>query len=117
MMLISLDSLAIACAVGLMSGCHASIWGMYKDALHEGFRYGAFVRSIVIGAIVAVILEISFDFPLPAPHALVLLFGLAYAVERGIVEVWKTFIRQEDQSKYFIPMQFCIRGVPRRLYE
>jgi hypothetical protein len=85
---------------------------MYKDALHEGFRHGAFVRSIVIGAIVAVLLEIGFDFPLPAPHALVLLFGLAYAVERGIVEVWKTFIRQEDQSKYFIPMQFSIGGVP-----
>ena len=70
------------------------------------------MRSIVIGAIVAVLLEIVFDFPLPAPHALVLLFGLAYAVERGIVEVWKTFIRQEDQSKYFIPMQFSIGGVP-----
>ena len=112
MILISPDSLAIACAVGLMSGCHASIWGMYKDALHEGFRYGAFVRSIVIGAIVAVLIEIAFDFPLPAPHALILLFGLAYAVERGIVEVWKTFIRQEDQSKYFIPMQFSIGGVP-----
>jgi hypothetical protein len=112
MILISLDSLAMACVVGLMSGCHASIWGMYKDALHEGFRYGAFLRSITIGAIVAVFLEIAFDFPLPAPRALVLLFGLAYAVERGIVEVWKTFIRQEDQSKYFIPMQFSIGGVP-----
>src|SRR5207237_5096934 len=44
--------------------------------------------------------------------ALVLLFGLAYAAERGLVEVWKTFVREEDQSKYFIPMQFSIGGVP-----
>jgi hypothetical protein len=42
----------------------------------------------------------------------VLLFGLSYAAERGIVEVWKTFVRHEDQAKYFIPMQFSIRGRP-----
>ena len=42
----------------------------------------------------------------------VVLFGLAYALERGVVEVWKTFVREEDQSKYFIAMQFSIRGVP-----
>lgn len=108
----SFESLVVACSVGLMSGCHASIWGMYKDALHEGFRYGAFARSIAIGAFVAVAIQAALHLSLPAPHALLLLFGLAYAVERGIVEVWKTFIRREDQSKYFIPMQFSIRGVP-----
>lgn len=108
----SLDSIAIAGATGLMSGCHASIWGMYKDALHEGFRYGAFARSIVTGAIVTIVIEVWLGLPLPEPHALVLLFGLGYAAERGIVEVWKTFIRREDQSKYFIPMQFSIRGAP-----
>lgn len=105
-------SLAIAGAVGLMSGCHTSIWGMYKDALHEGFGLGTFARSIAIGGVVAVVIQATLRLPLPAPHALFLLFGLAYAAERGIVEVWKTFIREEDQSKYFIPMQFSIRGVP-----
>jgi hypothetical protein len=44
--------------------------------------------------------------------SLVLLFGLAYAAERGVVETWKTFVRDEDQAKYFIPMQFSIRGEP-----
>lgn len=108
----SFGSLAIAGAVGLMSGCHTSIWGMYKDALHEGFRLAAFARSIAIGAVVAMAIQLGLGLPLPAPQAIVLLFGLAYAAERGIVEVWKTFIREEDQSKYFIPMQFSIRGVP-----
>jgi hypothetical protein len=112
MIRISLETLVIAGMTGLISGCHASIWGMYKDALHEGFRLGAFTRSIIIGVIVAVIIEIWLNLPLPDPRALILLFGLSYATERGIVEVWKTFVRREDQSKYFIPMQFSIRGVP-----
>jgi hypothetical protein len=47
---------------------------------------------------------------MPTAAGTILLFGLAYAMERGIVEVWKTFIRDEDQSKYTIPMQFAIRG-------
>jgi len=108
----SFGSLAIAGGVGLMSGSHASIWGMYKDALHEGFGLATFVRSIVIGAIVAIVIQALLDLPLPAPQALVLLFGLAYGAERGIIEIWKTFFRDEDQSKYFIPMQFSMRGVP-----
>jgi hypothetical protein len=31
-------------------------------------------------------------------------------LERGAVEFWKTFLRTEDQSKYFIPMQFAVFG-------
>jgi len=108
----SFDSLAIACAVGIMSGSHASIWGMYKDALHEGFGLTTFARSIMIGAVVAMVIQAILHLPLPGPQALVLLFGLAYGAERGIIEIWKTFFRDEDQSKYFIPMQFSIRGVP-----
>ena len=29
-----------------------------------------------------------------------------------MIEVWKTFVREEDQGKYFIPMQLSVRGVP-----
>lgn len=106
------DSLAIAAIVGLLSGTHASIWGMYKDAVHEGFSVHRFARSMVIGCAAGVLLQRALHLPLGAPGALVLLFGLAYAAERGVVEVWKTFVRDEDQSKYFIPMQFSIRGIP-----
>ena len=105
-------SLVIAAGVGLLSGTHTAIWGMYKDAVHEGFTVRTFIRSIVIGAVVAALVQAAFRLPIPTPGALVLLFGLAYAGERAVVEIWKTFFRDEDQSKYFIPMQFAIGGVP-----
>lgn len=101
----------IAALVGLLSGTHAAIWGMYKDAVHEGFTMNRFARSIIIGGICAVGLQAMLKVPMQ-PGPLVLLFGLAYAAERGIVETWKTFVRDEDQSKYFIPMQFSLRGEP-----
>ncbi len=109
---VTLLSLAIAGVVGLLSGTHAAIWGMYKDAVHEGFGADRFARSVIVGAAAAVVVQAAFALALPSAAALVLLFGLAYAAERGVVEVWKTFVRDEDQAKYFIPMQFSVRGVP-----
>jgi len=41
---------------------------------------------------------------------LVVLFGVTYCAERGLVEFWKTFIRYVDQSKFTIPMQFHVFG-------
>ena len=102
----------IAGIIGVLSGTHTAIWGMYKDAVHEGFAVTRFVRSIIVGALCAVVLQQVLQLPLHNASGLVLLFGLAYAAERGIVEVWKTFVRDEDQSKYFIPMQFSIGGRP-----
>jgi hypothetical protein len=102
----------IAAIVGALSGTHTAIWGMYKDAVHEGFSRARFARSIVIGSLASILLQRALALPTDSFGALVLLFGLAYAAERGIVETWKTFVRNEDQSKYFIPMQFSIRGEP-----
>lgn len=107
-------SLAIAAIVGLLSGAHAAMWGMYKDCVYEGFGSWCFARSIIVGAAAAVILQAGLHLPLPTPPAVILLFGLAYAAERGVIEVWKTFIREGDQSKFFIPMTFSVRGVPVR---
>ena len=106
------QSLALAGAVGVLSGIDTAIWGMYKDASHEGFTAARFARSVVVGAAAAVAIQAVLQLALPSAAAIIVLFGLAYATERGIVEVWKTFVRVEDQSKYFIPMQFSIRGVP-----
>ncbi len=41
-----------------------------------------------------------------------MLFGLIYATERAISETYKTFFRQQDQSKYTIPMQLAVFGRP-----
>ena len=111
---VSLESLLVAGIVGLLSGMHTAIWGMYKDAIHEGFTLARFVRSMIVGMVVAAVIQSALTLPLPSAEGLIVLFGLAYAAERGIVEVWKTFVREEDQSKYTIPMQFSVRGVPLR---
>lgn len=108
----ALTILLLAALVGLLAGTHAAIWGMYKDALHEGFGRARFARSMVVGAAAGVLAQATLGFALPAPSALLLLFGVAYATERAATELWKAFVRVEDQSKYFIPMAFCIRGVP-----
>lgn len=110
----TLSTLAPALLVGLLSGTHAAIWGMYKDAIHEGFAPGRFARSVLVGAPCAALVQAALALPLPGAGALVVLFGLSYAAERGLVEVWKTFVREEDQSKYSIPMQFSVRGTPVR---
>ena len=110
--------IGIAAGVGILSGTHTAIWGMYKDAVHEGFSAARFTRSITIGAGVAAALSAAFHAlgvpataaTVPRPSGILLMFGLAYAGERAIVEIWKTFFRDEDQSKYTIPMQFNVGG-------
>jgi hypothetical protein len=112
MTLTPLSSLAVAIGVGTLSGAHTAIWGMYKDAIHEGFSVRRFSRSVVVGAGVALAIAIVLDLPFHTAGGLLVLFGLAYAGERGVVEVWKTFVREEDQSKYTIPMQCSLHGTP-----
>lgn len=103
-----------AVGVGLAAGAHAAIWGVYKDAIHEGFSVLRFVRSMIVGPAAALAIAATcHQWPTSASTSF-LLFGLTYASERILIELWKTFIRNEDQSKYTIPMQFSIRGVPVR---
>jgi hypothetical protein len=98
--------------IGLLAGAHTSSWGMYKDAPHEGFTFPKYFRSIIVATLVALGIEHFTGFgPDTFAHAAVF-FGMVYAGERLLVELWKTFIREEDQSKYFIPMQFGVFGVP-----
>ena len=109
---ISTHSIGIAAVAGLLAGTHAAIWGMYKDGLYEGFTTDRFLRSVVLGAVCGVGVHVLLRLPLPDMGSFVVLFGLAYATERGVLEVWKTFLREEDQSKYTIPTRLTVRGVP-----
>jgi hypothetical protein len=104
--------LFVAVVIGLLAGTHVSTWGMYKDAIHEGFTWPKYFRSILIGAGVGAILQSVFALELTHTAGMVVFFGLVYAVERLLLELWKGYIREEDQSKYFIPMQFGILGKP-----
>ena len=100
----------IALVTGLAAGTHTSTWGMYKDSPHEGFTYRQYFRSIIIGAILGpVIWQIS-GLELTRAANIFLLFGAIYAMERLMLEFYKTFLREQDQSKYTIPMQFAVFG-------
>jgi len=102
----------IALLIGLVAGTHVSTWGMYKDAIHEGFTWPKYFRSIIIGGFVGLALLGLTGMDLSSAGNMVVFFGMVYGVERLLLELWKSFIRVEDQSKYFIPMRFGIRGKP-----
>ena len=98
--------------IGAIAGTHISTWGMYKDSIHEGFTWPKYFRSVIVGAAIGVIASQVVALDLTRPAGMVVFFGIVYAFERLSLELWKGFIREEDQSKYFIPMQFGIGGKP-----
>lgn len=102
--------LPIALALGFLAGLHTATWGMYKDAPHEGFTWFRYFRSPMLGLVMALICYLVARPDLSRPGPILLFFGLVYVLERGAIEFWKTFLRDEDQSKYFIPMQFAVFG-------
>ena len=107
-------NLAFELLVGLAAGGHVSTWGMYKDSIHEGFAWPRYFRSTAVGLFWAPVAARFMGIDATTAAGIVILFGLTYALERATTEFWKTFIRDEDQSKYFIPMQFHVFGyVPR----
>ncbi|HEX8670709.1 MAG TPA: hypothetical protein VF710_02420 [Longimicrobium sp.] len=107
-----MNTLVPAVLIGLLAGAHTSSWGMYKDAPHEGFTFPKYSRSIIVATVAAVILALIVELNLILPSHLSVFFGLVYASERLTLELWKSFLREEDQSKYFIPMQFGVMGKP-----
>jgi len=103
-------SVLLAAVVGLLAGVHAATWGMYKDAPHEGFSRRKYARSPLLGLGLGVVLQRLTGLEPARPADLVVLFGVVYVVERALAEIYKTFLREEDQAKYFIPMQFHVLG-------
>jgi hypothetical protein len=103
-------NLEMAVLVGLLAGVHTSTWGMFKDSPHEGFTWRKYLRSAVLSTLIAAAWQAVVGFDLASAGARVVLFGLVYVSERGLVELYKTFLREEDQSKYTIPMQFHVMG-------
>jgi hypothetical protein len=103
---------AIAVLVGLVAGLHTSTWGMYKDAPHEGFTWPKYFRSTIVGGVLGLVAYPFCEWDMTEPGRLLPYFGVCYVLERGATEFWKSFIREEDQAKYFIPMQFGVFGKP-----
>ena len=100
----------VGLAIGALAGVHIATWGMYKDAPHEGFTVDRYGRSIVAGGMIGSIVAPLALASVVDAGGLLMLFALTYAGERAITEFWKSFLREEDQSKYFIPMQLHING-------
>lgn len=105
-----MTDIAIALLVGVGAGAHSATWGMYKDAIYEGFTWRTYLRSVVLSGTIAVVAEAVVGFDMTRAARIAVLFGLTYAIERALIEFYKTFLRDEDQSKYFIPMQLAVRG-------
>ncbi len=103
-------SLTIALLVGLAAGLHTSTWGMYKDSPHEGFTWPKYFRSTILAGLCAVAIAVLVPMNLTRAADLVVLFGVTYVTERALTEYYKTFLREEDQSKYTIPMQVAVLG-------
>ena len=100
----------IALSVGLIAGAHSATWGMYKDAPYEGFTYLKYSRSIWLSGLIALVVEWLAKIEVTQASGLVVLYGVTYVIERAMLEFYKTFLRDEDQSKYFIPMQLHVFG-------
>jgi hypothetical protein len=100
----------IVLAVGLLAGTHTSTWGMYKDAPHEGFTWRTYVRSMVVSTVISPVAYAMTGLDAFRIADLVVLFGIVYVAERALTEFYKVYLRDEDQSKYFIPMQFHVFG-------
>ena len=103
-------TLLLTLLIGAAVGAHASTWGMYKDAPHEGFTVPKYLRSIVLATLLAPLVSRVFQVTPDTAAGAVILFGCIYSMERAVLESWKTFFRAEDQSKYTIPMQLAVFG-------
>jgi hypothetical protein len=90
-------------------GLHIASWGAYKDAPYEGFRSISYLRSVLLATIVAILITVLA--PELAP-TIVVLVGAVYAIERLATEGWKSILREEDQTRYTIPMRLGFRGQP-----
>jgi hypothetical protein len=103
-------NLLLGIVVGALAGTHTATWGMYKDSPHEGFTWPKYFRAIVLGVLMGGAAQLVLDLDLTQAPLLVVFFGVVYTLERAIEEFYKTFLREEDQSKYTIPMQFHVLG-------
>ena len=101
---------SLAVAAGLVAGSHVATWGMYKDAPHEGFVVSRYFRSIVLAVLIALGLARFGGTRLADAADLVPFFGSVYALERVATEFWKYVLREDNQSKYTIPMRMAVNG-------
>ena len=107
-----MTDLLVPSLVGLTAGVHIATWGVYKDGPFEGFYRWRYLRSPIVATAIALALAWRFPGEFTGAAGMTVLFGVTYGLERAFVETWKSCIREEDQSKYTIPMQLAVFGTP-----
>ena len=101
-------SITYVVMLALLTGTHAATWGAFKDSPFEGFKPVSFARTIVLAVLAALVLALTTA--LETTTAPLVFVGLIYAVERLATELWKSFIREDDQDAYAIPMRIAVLG-------
>ena len=101
-------SITYVVMLALLTGTHAATWGAFKDSPFEGFKPVSFARTIVLAVLTGAVLATTTD--LETSMAPLVFVGLIYAVERLATELWKSFIREDDQDAYAIPMRIAVLG-------
>jgi hypothetical protein len=101
-------SITYVVVLALLTGTHAATWGAFKDSPFEGFKLVSFVRTIVLAIAAVATLTTASD--LEVTMAPLVFVGVLYAIERLGTELWKSFLREDDQDAYAIPMRIAILG-------
>ena len=102
---------ATALVVTGVSGLYTSLWGAFKDSPYEGFKPRTFPRSIYFNVVIFLVLYFAPPFAQRlAGLGMVQLFFLVMGLERFIAEIYKGFLRTEDQAKYFVPSRITFFG-------
>lgn len=95
--------------LGLLVGVHVVSYGAYKDSPYENFIYRRVVREIVISILITSIIAVFSPSSLIG-NKLYITFAFVLIFSRIVTEMYKLFIRREDQSHYKIPSQVHILG-------
>ena len=92
-------------AVSLIAGAHGALYGSWKDAPHESFRAGRFLRELVLAGVAGGLLAAVEVETTP----LVKLLSV-FSLTRISTEFYKLFLRRESQMLFRIPTQVHVFG-------
>lgn len=92
---------------GLLGGVNMILWGIYGDLLSEPFALHKVYRSLSLSFIYSIYL-----FWVNNQLPLILVTLCVISLERISTEIYKAFLRDEDQSKYKIPSDLNLK-LPR----
>ncbi len=107
-------SILLGAAIGSAAGLIVSSWQGFKDPPWEGFYFGKFLRSIVVGAVAGVVFAWAAAAGRIAVDNLGVLAFAIVAVERVFGEAYKGFFRRSAHAEYFKLLRRI--GVPASVY-